>query len=179
VELLVVGVTASIGFTVALFFATAAFPAGMALAETKLGALFSFTAAPLAIAVARMVQTSSRRPPLDAASTARRNGAETATPLIGRETMARYSRQIDDRITALAWALIDLRAHFEAQLRAVGRAEEAVGKCRAVRNVATFESATTALRAEIQIVSDNNRSVRAVIDQMNLDSRDLAGHHTK
>jgi NhaA family Na+:H+ antiporter len=61
-DLLVVGVAASIGFTVALFFATAAFPGGTALAETKMGALLSFAAAPLAILVARMLGTSSRRP---------------------------------------------------------------------------------------------------------------------
>jgi Na+:H+ antiporter, NhaA family len=67
-DLLVVGVAASIGFTVALFFATAAFPSGTALAETKMGALLSFVAAPLAIVVARMVGTSSRRrPALEAA----------------------------------------------------------------------------------------------------------------
>jgi NhaA family Na+:H+ antiporter len=49
-DLLVVGVAASIGFTVSLFFATAAFPLqGTALAETKMGALLSFLAAPLAL----------------------------------------------------------------------------------------------------------------------------------
>ena len=58
---LVVGVIASIGFTVSLFFATAAFPEGSALAETKMGALLSFIGAPLAIAVARMMRVS--RPP--------------------------------------------------------------------------------------------------------------------
>ena len=47
--------TAGIGFTVALFFATAAFPAGPALDAAKMGALLSFLAAPLAIAVARLV----------------------------------------------------------------------------------------------------------------------------
>jgi NhaA family Na+:H+ antiporter len=52
-DLLVVGVVASIGFTVSLFFATAAFPGGSALAETKMGALLSFAAAPIAILVAR------------------------------------------------------------------------------------------------------------------------------
>jgi NhaA family Na+:H+ antiporter len=55
-DLLVVGVVASIGFTVSLFFATAAFPAGAALAETKMGALLSFMAAPLAFVVARAVR---------------------------------------------------------------------------------------------------------------------------
>ena len=54
-DLLVVGIAASIGFTVSLFFATTAFPDGNALAETKMGALLSFIAAPLAIAVARSV----------------------------------------------------------------------------------------------------------------------------
>lgn len=55
-DLLVVGVAASIGFTVSLFFATAAFPEGTALAETKMGALFSFLAAPLALVVAKMMR---------------------------------------------------------------------------------------------------------------------------
>ncbi len=46
---LVLGVAAGIGFTVALFFATAAFPPGAVLDEVKMGALLSFLAAPLAI----------------------------------------------------------------------------------------------------------------------------------
>ena len=54
-DLLVVGVAASIGFTVSLFFATAAFAEGTALAETKMGALLSFLAAPLAVVVARLL----------------------------------------------------------------------------------------------------------------------------
>jgi NhaA family Na+:H+ antiporter len=52
-DTLVLGVTAGIGFTVALFFATAAFPAGAVLDETKMGALFSFAAAPVAILLGR------------------------------------------------------------------------------------------------------------------------------
>ena len=55
-DLLTVGVIASIGFTVSLFFATAAFSGGAALAETKMGALLSFVAAPLAVVVSRMVR---------------------------------------------------------------------------------------------------------------------------
>jgi Na+:H+ antiporter, NhaA family len=55
-ELAVVGVVASIGFTVSLFFATAAFAGGAALAETKMGALLSFAAAPLALILARIVR---------------------------------------------------------------------------------------------------------------------------
>ena len=55
-DLVVVGVVASIGFTVSLFFATASFAEGAALAETKMGALLSFSAAPLAVAVARILR---------------------------------------------------------------------------------------------------------------------------
>jgi NhaA family Na+:H+ antiporter len=55
-DLLIVGIAASIGFTVSLFFATAAFPDGAALAETKMGALLSFTAAPVALVVSRLVR---------------------------------------------------------------------------------------------------------------------------
>ena len=50
-----VGVTAGIGFTVALFFATAAFPPGPVLDEVKMGALLSFLAAPCAILLGRSV----------------------------------------------------------------------------------------------------------------------------
>jgi NhaA family Na+:H+ antiporter len=55
-DLVVVGMAAAIGFTVALFFATAAFPGGAVLDETKMGALFSLVAAPLAIAAARVLK---------------------------------------------------------------------------------------------------------------------------
>ena len=55
-DLLVVGVVAAIGFTVSLFFATAAFPGGSALAETKMGALLSFVAAPVALVVSRIAR---------------------------------------------------------------------------------------------------------------------------
>jgi len=64
------GVIAGIGFTVALFFATAAFPEGDLLAQTKMGALFSFSAAIAAFMAAPLlgvgrrasVQTGKSRP---------------------------------------------------------------------------------------------------------------------
>jgi NhaA family Na+:H+ antiporter len=55
-DLMVVGTAAAIGFTVSLFFATAAFPAGAALAETKMGALLSFVAAPIALVMSRILR---------------------------------------------------------------------------------------------------------------------------
>ena len=51
----VMGVAAGIGFTVALFFATAAFRPGTVLDEAKMGALLSFVAAPTAIVLGRMI----------------------------------------------------------------------------------------------------------------------------
>jgi len=54
-DLLTMATAASIGFTVSLFFATAAFPEGPNLAQTKMGALLSFGAAPLTIAVSQLV----------------------------------------------------------------------------------------------------------------------------
>jgi NhaA family Na+:H+ antiporter len=51
-DLAIVGIAASIGFTVSLFFATAAFAEGTALSETKMGALMSLLAAPIAIVAA-------------------------------------------------------------------------------------------------------------------------------
>lgn len=55
-DMLVVGIVAGIGFTVALFFATAAFPYGRLLDETKLGALLSFAAFFIGLAAARMLK---------------------------------------------------------------------------------------------------------------------------
>jgi NhaA family Na+:H+ antiporter len=55
-DMIVVGIIAAIGFTVALFFATAAFPYGRLLDETKLGALLSGGAALMAFAAARVLR---------------------------------------------------------------------------------------------------------------------------
>jgi len=55
-SLIALGVAAGIGFTVALFFATAAFRPGVVLDQAKMGALLSFLAAPLAIALARLLR---------------------------------------------------------------------------------------------------------------------------
>lgn len=54
--LIVMGVTAGIGFTVALFFTTAAFAPGTVLDEAKMGALLSFLAAPIAIGLGKALK---------------------------------------------------------------------------------------------------------------------------
>jgi len=55
-DMTVVGIIAGIGFTVALFFATAAFPYGRLLDETKMGALLSFGAFFIGLAAARLLK---------------------------------------------------------------------------------------------------------------------------
>jgi NhaA family Na+:H+ antiporter len=55
-DVAVVGCAAGLGFTVALFFATAAFPAGAALDQSKLGALFSVASAGVAFAAAAVLR---------------------------------------------------------------------------------------------------------------------------
>jgi Na+:H+ antiporter, NhaA family len=56
-DLFVVGFVAAIGFTVALFFATAAFSVGPMLGETKIGALLSLSAAAVAMGAAKVLRT--------------------------------------------------------------------------------------------------------------------------
>lgn len=68
-DLLVVGIAASIGFTVALFFATAAFPNSPFLSETKMGALLSCGAAGLAVLAAWVLRVGRFSPAHGAAST--------------------------------------------------------------------------------------------------------------
>ena len=60
-ELVVLGATAGVGFTVALFFATAAFDAGSIQDEAKLGAMLSISAAVFALAVAQLLRVSPTR----------------------------------------------------------------------------------------------------------------------
>jgi NhaA family Na+:H+ antiporter len=61
-DVVVTGLIAGIGFTVSLFFATAAFPAGRSLDEAKMGALSSFVAAPLAYLIGRVLANRSGGP---------------------------------------------------------------------------------------------------------------------
>ena len=55
-SVLVTGLAAGIGFTVALFFTTAAFAPGPIQDEAKIGALLSFFAAPLALGIGRLLR---------------------------------------------------------------------------------------------------------------------------
>ena len=55
-ELVIVALVASSGFTFALFFATAVYPVGPALSQTKMGAMATVAGALLALAAARLLR---------------------------------------------------------------------------------------------------------------------------
>ena len=55
-DLTLVGIIAGIGFTVALFFATAAFPPGPLLEQTKMGALLSISGGAIALGCGHLLQ---------------------------------------------------------------------------------------------------------------------------
>ena len=59
-DLVVIGCVAAIGFTVALFVAGVAFPPGPVQDAAKMGALFSFGAAGIAIVVGRIMRVERR-----------------------------------------------------------------------------------------------------------------------
>ncbi|MPY88431.1 MAG: sodium:proton antiporter [Luteitalea sp.] len=67
-DVVVLGIVAGIGFTVALFFAVAAFPQGELLDQARMGALLSFIAAPLALLLARMRRLVPARAPRPASA---------------------------------------------------------------------------------------------------------------
>ena len=62
-DVVVVGCASGIGFTVALFFASASFPQGPMLDETKIGALLSLGAAIVAGAMAKLLGAGRFRAP--------------------------------------------------------------------------------------------------------------------
>jgi NhaA family Na+:H+ antiporter len=59
-DLMIVGVIAGIGFTVALFFATAAFPPGPLLEQAKMGALLSISGGAIAVGIGRVLRVRQR-----------------------------------------------------------------------------------------------------------------------
>jgi NhaA family Na+:H+ antiporter len=60
-DLIVVGIAAGIGFTVALFVSVVAFPAGALQDSVKMGALFSFIVAPITIIAAMILKVNRKK----------------------------------------------------------------------------------------------------------------------
>ena len=87
--------------------------------------------------------------------------------------MPKRLSQGDEQMVRLALSIIDLRAHFEAQLRSVTRAEESLRRCQSARGTVACQASVDGLQGEIGLLSDNNRSARTVLDQAEVDVRAL------
>jgi hypothetical protein len=70
-------------------------------------------------------------------------------------------------------SLVDLRAHFEAQLRTVKRAEQCLLRCRGAQDVAAFESAADAFREQLTIVAQNRKTIGNLLGQIGDDAGKL------
>jgi hypothetical protein len=76
------------------------------------------------------------------------------------------SRQADAGIANLDLSLIDLRAHFEAQLRTVKRAEECLFRCRGAQDAAAFDTAADTFRDQLTVVAQNRRTIGELLNQI-------------
>lgn len=101
-----------------------------------------------------------------------RRGTEQSHDINSRP-MGKRTDQSDDGTGRLALHLIDLRAHFEAQLRTVARAEQCLFKCRSAQDAVAFDAAAGTLRAETQTVADNRRTVGDLVEQTIVEARGL------
>ena len=69
--------------------------------------------------------------------------------------------------------LIDLRAHFEAQLRTVRRAEECLLRCEGAPNAVAFDTAAETFRDQLTIVAQNRKTIGALLNQIVDDAEKL------
>ena len=87
--------------------------------------------------------------------------------------MPSHSRQADDGIAKLDLKLTDLRAHFEAQLRTVRRAEECLLRCRGARDAVAFDAAADTFRDQLTVVAQNRKTIGALLTQIVNDAEKL------
>jgi hypothetical protein len=87
--------------------------------------------------------------------------------------MPKRQTDADDAIARLALNFIDLRAHFEAQLRTITHSEQCLLKCRRAVDADTFNASAESLRREIQVICANRESVGTVLEQSIAEARAL------
>ena len=80
--------------------------------------------------------------------------------------MPNRSRQADECIAGLELSLTDLRAHFEAQLRTVRRAEQCLLRCRGARDTVPFDVAADGFRDQLTVVGENRKTIGALLSQI-------------
>jgi hypothetical protein len=87
--------------------------------------------------------------------------------------MPNRSSHAGDCIAGLQLRLTDLRAHFEAQLRTVGRAEQSLLRCRGAQHAAAFDTAADAFRGQLTVIADSRNTIGALLKQVVDDARRL------
>jgi hypothetical protein len=87
--------------------------------------------------------------------------------------MGKRPRPSADGISELALKLTDLRAHFEAQLRTVGRAEHFLAKCGRTPDAAAFAPVAAALRHEVREIAEHRRGIQSLLAQIIADAEAL------
>jgi hypothetical protein len=87
--------------------------------------------------------------------------------------MPNRSRQADDGIANLDLRLTDLRAHFEAQIRTVRRAEECLLPCRGAQDAVAFDAAADTFRDQLTVVAQDRKTIGALLNQIVDDSEKL------
>jgi hypothetical protein len=80
--------------------------------------------------------------------------------------MPNPSRHADGGVVKLELSVTDLRAHFEAQLRSVKRAEQYLQRCRTALDAVAFDRAADGLRDQLTIVTKNRKAIGALLGQI-------------
>jgi hypothetical protein len=76
----------------------------------------------------------------------------------------------EELMAMIALSFVDLRAQYQAAMRMLEAAEKRLLKCRQPQNDAAFRGAVSALRKEVTALSNTNRSVREVLDEVARDA---------
>jgi hypothetical protein len=87
--------------------------------------------------------------------------------------MPNRARQAHDSIANVDLRLTDLRAHFEAQLRTVGRAEKCLLRCRGAQDSVAFDAAADAFRDQLAVVAENRKAIGTLLNQIAEDAGKL------
>jgi hypothetical protein len=72
----------------------------------------------------------------------------------------------EQSMAMMALSFLDLRAQYQAALRRLESAERCLLKCRQPQDDDAFLRCASALREEVGVLSNTNRSVRDVLDQV-------------
>jgi hypothetical protein len=80
-------------------------------------------------------------------------------------------RKLMAALQNLELSLIDLRAHFEAQLRTVKRGEECLLRCRGAQDAVAFDAAADAFRNQLTAVAQDRKTIGELLNQIVDDAR--------